>query len=101
MAARLYSLFRKDGRNWVREQGAGAYQRSTAVRIFQSRLIDSAFSPAPLSLRPVKSQTPTALEASELLCKRCEAHLHNACLGGTCACICRRFKTVDKGGNDA
>ena len=92
MTQRLYSLFRREGKRWVRVEGAGAYSRPLAVRLFQSQLINSAFSSNPLSVRPVKSQTPTPTPASERLCSNCESHLHTACAGGTCSCICRRFK---------
>jgi hypothetical protein len=87
MATRQYSLFQRDGKRWVRVPGTAAYPKATAVRIFQDRLINSAFGPNPMSLRPVPE--PAALvPASHRLCPSCENHHHN-CEGGDCNCGCR------------
>jgi len=94
MAARLYSLFRKDGKRWVRVQGAGAYHRATAVRVFQNQLINSAFTDQPCSIRPIpaeKQKVPSVLPAQHVLCGPCLRHAHSGCERGDCACGCRMY----------
>lgn len=91
MAQQLYSLFRQipgPRPRYERVAGAGAYPRAAAVRIFQDRLINSAFSSEPLSLRPVKAE-PSKLPASENVCGPCAAHIHTRCAGDWCNCNCR------------
>ena len=85
-----YSLFQRMNGKWVRVAGAAAYPKQTAVRLFQDRLINSAFSDRPMSLRPVKEEAKP-LAPAQVLCTSCDSHLHNACLRGDCACACRHF----------
>lgn len=103
MPTRLYSLFRRENvkgkRRYTRVEGAGAYRKADAVRIFQTELINSAFTSAPLELRPVKrdpAEDPVChadkIPAAHLLCGPCAAHHHNRCNGGDCACGCRLFR---------
>jgi hypothetical protein len=96
MSPRNYGLFSKTTVNgktrWMRVPGTAAYPRKAAVRIFQDRLINSAFSGSPLSLRPVLSEAkPSEIPAEHVLCSQCEAHLHDACLGKPCSCACKLF----------
>lgn len=53
--ARLYGLYERQGRRWVRVPNTGAYRKRTAVAVFQSMLLAAAlceFAPE-RSLRPV------------------------------------------------
>lgn len=51
--SRLYSIFRRNGSRWERVSPY-AYSKPLAIRVFQSRLLDSILSGAPEHrLRPV------------------------------------------------
>jgi hypothetical protein len=94
MATRMYSLFRKVDGRWQRVPNAGAFPKATAIRVFQDRLIGSAFSGSPCELRPV-NETPSRTPAAHNLCSPCLSHVHSECRkvadGGPCACGCRLF----------
>lgn len=87
-----YSLFKvtrteAGKKRYTRVPNVGAYPKAQAVRVFQSQLINSAFSPEPLELRVVKD-TPSPIPANHILCLSCEMHFHD-CAGAHCACGCR------------
>ncbi len=50
---RLYSLFEKIDGRWVR-QSTASYHKASAVRVFQSALLDGFFSSKTVALRVVK-----------------------------------------------
>jgi hypothetical protein len=93
-----YSLFKRTrtatGRaRWERVPGAAAYPKSVAIRVFQDRLINSAFGPEPMELRPVKDEPSAMTPANHVLCMPCQQHNHTQCrvrtADGDCACGCR------------
>lgn len=52
---RLYSLFEKREGKWVRISDS-AFDKQTAIRVFQSRLLDGVFSGITRELRVVKNE---------------------------------------------
>lgn len=55
MAARLYSLYQKQGSRWVRVSQS-AFTKQSAIRVFQSALLASCFNGwQECSLRPIKN----------------------------------------------
>lgn len=90
---KLYGLFKPttlpNGRKrYVRVEGTDAYQRATAVRVFQDRLIWEGLCLRPVAEAPA-STPPAHVEAGQ--CRRCFDHLHTTCLGGDCNCACRMW----------
>jgi len=85
-----YSLFEKiSNRNYQRISDK-AYSKAIAVRVFQSQLIDGAFSGRHVSLRPVKdikSNDPMNM------CSPCSKGLHNQHIKYfNCQCNCLMFR---------
>jgi len=89
---KLYSLFQREGKRYTRVSSL-ALPKQNAVRVFQTRLLDGAFSGVPLSLRPVNdTQTETGYRQPE--CRNCFQHLHTQCTKQDCQCNCRVFDPV-------
>ena len=60
MAKRLYGLFEKQDGKWVRLLPTHAYAKDTAIRVFQSILIDGVFAGKVRELRPLQKERQNA-----------------------------------------
>jgi hypothetical protein len=57
MAARMYSLYQKQGTRWVRVNSA-SFKKDTAIRVFQNALLASCFNGwQECRLRPIKGES--------------------------------------------
>lgn len=63
-AKRKYSIFLKKEGRWIRDTYSdgsplGAYEKQTAIRLFQNRMLSYSFSGVSFELRPVQAKVIT------------------------------------------